>query len=66
MFNAFLAADVQNDMEKIAPMLGKLGYKYRFNDQGSKPEYPYGYPDQSVLDKIKKFEEMKVEHEWAG
>lgn len=61
-----IPADVNTDMEKIAPMLGKLGYKYKFNEDKSKPDYPYGKPDQLVLDKIAKFEENKVDHEWAG
>ena len=46
------------NLEEIAPMLGKLGYKYDFG--GEKPSY--GKPDQSVLDNLAKAGEFH--HEW--
>jgi len=48
--------DVEDDLSKIAPMLGKMGYKYHYTDKPT-----YGVPDKSVLDNIKKNEFL---HEW--
>ena len=58
--------DLKKDIEKTAPLLGKLGYKYDFDEKAIDKEYFYGKPDQVVLDKIKKFEKMKFEHEWSN
>lgn len=51
--------DVEDNLEEIAPMLGKLGYKYNFG--GEKPSY--GKPDQAVLDNLR---EKEFNHEWAS
>lgn len=56
-WNGHIPDDVDENLEDIAPMLGKLGYKY---DMGSKPSY--GVPDQSVLDNLKA---QEFNHEWA-
>lgn len=60
--------DVTKDLESVAPMIGKLGYKYKFSkfDAEGKPMNPYGTPDEAVLTKIKKLEKLQMEHEWNG
>jgi len=50
--------DVENDLEKIAPMLGKLGYDYH-----PKEKPTYGTADQMVLDKIERFKK-EFSREW--
>ena len=53
--------EVEQELESIAPMLGKLGYKYDFG-RGKRPTY--GVPDDFVLNNLK--ESTQFSHEWAG
>lgn len=50
--------DVQADLENIAPMIGRLGYKY---DIRPSDKWPYGKPDDEVLKNLKSKE---FDHEW--
>lgn len=57
-WDGFIPEDVEEDLPNIAPMLGRLGYKYDFG--GKKPSY--GTPDPEVLERLEK---IKFQHEWA-
>ena len=47
-WDGFIPEDVEEDLPNIAPMLGRLGYKYDFG--GKKPSY--GTPDPEVLERL--------------